>query len=102
MIVQALSICNILNLARKLLNADQDLFDILQVAIVLSPETLEFLQEPISGLSCFRNHLSKVLSQLEFILSQCHDIDRDLFILFPEHIVFSHGHTLVHLKDLLG
>ena len=69
---------------------------------MLSPEALELLLEPVSCLSGFSDHLCKVLSQLEFILGQGHDIGGDIFILLPEHVVFGHGHTLVHLEDLFG
>ena len=69
---------------------------------MLSPEALELLLEPVSCLPGFSDHLCKVLSQLEFILGQGHDIGRDIFILLPEHVILSHSHTLVHLEDLLG
>ena len=102
MVVQALPICDILNLARELFKANQDLLNILQVTIVLSSEALEFLLKPVSGLSCLTNHLRQVLPQLELIFGQSHDIDRHILVLFPEHVALSYGNPLVHFEDLLG
>ena len=57
LVIEALPIRHILYSARHLVKTKQDLLNILQVAIVLSPEPFEFFMEPFFSLSRLTNHL---------------------------------------------
>ena len=55
LIIHALPVVSTLNLGRNVIDSDKDLFNVLQVAVVLPPQALELLLVQFSLLSRLHN-----------------------------------------------
>lgn len=84
-----------------MVETEQDLLDVLEVAVVLASEALEFLRQPIFSFPCLCDHKRQVLSELVLGLSQGHDVHRNVFILFLEDFILGDGDALTQFNDLL-
>ena len=101
LIIHALPIVSALNLGRNLIDSDKDLFNILQIAVVLTSQTLELLLVQFSLLSRLHDVVRQILSQLLLILGQCQNIGRYLIIFFLDGVLFHVSDPFVELQDLV-
>ena len=62
LIIKTLPIDDILDSAIELLEADQDLLDVLQVSVMLTPQPLELFHILVTSLTRFSYHLGQLLA----------------------------------------
>ena len=70
LIIQVLALVCYVDLCGDLINAEQNLLDILQIAVVFPPESLEFFQEIVASFSGLTNHQGEAMTELVFSLGQ--------------------------------
>ena len=102
LVVEALSIHDILDSPRHLIEADQDLPYVLQIAVVLSSQPLELFAQPIFSLPRLFDHVRQIMLQLQLCLCDSHYIGGHIIVVSFQRLSFGDCQPLAQLYDLIG